>query len=123
MRPYVSPRSWKFRIEDILDSLDKIASYVEGIDNEEWKKDNKTIDAVIRNLEIIGEAANHIPQVVQEKYPEVPWVLMRGMRNILIHQYFGVDVDVIWQTVREDLPGLKIILQTIDFESERVDQD
>lgn len=117
----MSHRSWRFRIDDILDSLDKIASYVKGIDYEEWKKDNKTIDAVTRNLEIIGEAANNIPQVVQEKYPEVPWCLMKGMRNFLIHQYFGVDVDVIWQTVREDLPRLKIILQAIDLDSEKLE--
>lgn len=104
----MSPRNWEFRIEDILDSLDLISEYVKGLDYENWKKDRKTIDAVIRNIEIIGEAANHIPTDIQEKYNEIPWYEMKGMRNILIHEYFGVDIDVLWRTIQEDLPSLKI---------------
>ena len=103
----MSPRNWKFRLEDILESLDLISEYTEGLDYNSWANDRKTIDAVIRNIEIIGEAATHIPEDVQEKYNDIPWYQMKGMRNILIHEYFGVDEDVLWKTIKEDLPVLK----------------
>lgn len=103
----MSPRDWRFRIEDILESLDMIEQYTKGMDKAAWKKDKKTMDAVIRNIEIIGEAANHIPDEIQRQIPDTPWHLMKGMRNILIHEYFGVDSDVLWKTIHEDLPPLK----------------
>lgn len=104
----MSPRNWKFRLEDISEALDLIEEYIQGLEYSSWAKDRKTIDAVIRNLEIIGEAANHVPDSIQEKYPEMPWFQMKGMRNVLAHEYFGVDIDVLWRTVNEDLPRLKI---------------
>ena len=88
----MSPRDWRFRIEDILESLDMIEQYIKGMDNAAWKKDKKTMDAVIRNIEIIGEAASHIPDDIQRQNPDTPWHLMKGMRNILIHEYFGLIV-------------------------------
>jgi uncharacterized protein with HEPN domain len=94
-------------LEDISDSLERIAEYVSGLDYNSWKKDRKTIDAVIRNLEIIGEAACHVPDEIQCQYPEMPWFQMKGMRNVLIHEYFGVDIEVLWKTIQEDLPTLK----------------
>ena len=109
----MSPRSWKFRLEDIRDSLALIAEYVQGLDYESWKKDQKTIDAVIRNIEIIGEAASHVPENIQDIYTDVPWHQMKGLRNILIHENFGVDLDVLWRTVQEDLPSLKIKIQKV----------
>jgi len=109
----VSPRNWRFRLEDIRDSLDLIAEYVRELDYESWQNDQKTIDAVIRNIEIIGEAASHVPENIQERYADVPWHQMKGMRNILIHEYFGVDIDVLWRTVQEDLPSLKIKIQKV----------
>lgn len=109
----MSPRNWKFRLEDINEALDLIREYTKDLDFISWAKDRKTIDAVIRNLEIIGEAANHIPDSIQSKYMEIPWFQMKGMRNILIHEYFGVDSEVLWQTVSEDLPHLKIQIQTL----------
>jgi uncharacterized protein with HEPN domain len=74
-------------LEDINEALERIGEYVENMDYVSWAKDRKTIDAVIRNLEIIGEAAIHIPDSIQEKYMEIPWVQIKGMRNILIHEY------------------------------------
>lgn len=109
----MSPRNWKFRLDDINEALDFIREYVKDLDYSSWAKDRKTIDAVIRNLEIIGEAANHIPDTIQEKYLEVPWFQIKGMRNLLIHEYFGVDIDVLWRTVNEDLPRLRIQIQTL----------
>ena len=104
----MSPREWKFRIEDIDEALNRIFEYVDGLDYDTWKTDRKTIDAVIRNIEVIGEAASHVPENIQEVYAEIPWYQMKGMRNVLIHEYFGVDLKVLWKTVQDDLPALKI---------------
>jgi len=114
----VSPRDWKFRLEDINEALGLIEEYVKGLEYSSWTEDRKTIDAVIRNLEIIGEAANHIPDAIQEKNRDIPWLQMKGMRNVLIHEYFGVDTDVLWRTVNEDLPPLKAQIQRLISERE-----
>ncbi len=103
----MSPRAWKFRIEDISDALDKINLYVEGLTFENWLKDQKTIDAVVRNFEIVGEAAARVPANIQEQIPEIPWYQLKAMRNVLIHEYFGVDNEVIWRTIQNDLPPLR----------------
>jgi len=111
----MSYRSWKFRIEDIIEALDRIFHYVKDLNYDGWMKDQKTIDAVIRNLEIIGEAAANVPQEIQDLYVDIPWYQMKGMRNILIHEYFGVDNDVLWNTIKKDLPVLKEKLQAIEL--------
>jgi uncharacterized protein with HEPN domain len=102
----MSPRDWDLRIDDIIDALQVIASYVDGITYDQWTNDRKTIDAVLRKIEIIGEAAIHIPEDIQSRYPDIPWAQMRGIMNLLIHEYFGVDTDIIWQTITDDLPDL-----------------
>ena len=84
----MSPRNWEFRLEDINEALELIEEYVINLDFTSWTKDKKTIDAVIRNLEIIGEAANHVPDSIQEKYLKIPWSQMKGMRNLLVHENF-----------------------------------
>lgn len=106
----MSIRNWQLRFEDILEAIDRIQHYTNGLNFDQWQKDIKTIDAVIRNLEIIGEAANHIPPEIQTLYPDIPWHKMRGIRNILVHEYFGVDTEVLWRTTQEDLPGLRVLL-------------
>jgi len=100
-------RSWQFRIDDIIEAIAKIERYTNSIDFATWQKDEKTVDAVIRNLEVIGEAASNLPIEVQEQYKDVPWGMMRGIRNILAHEYFGIDLEIVWKTVKEDLPNLK----------------
>lgn len=110
----MSHRSWKFRIEDIIEAVDRIFHYVKDLNYDCWIKDQKTIDAVIRNLEIIGEAAANVPQEIQDLYVDIPWYQMKGMRNILIHEYFGVDNDVLWNTIKKDLPVLKEKLQAFE---------
>ena len=102
----MSPRDWQFRFEDIFEALERITEYVDGLDIDTWLEDRKTIDAVVRNFEIIGEAAANVPENIQEQFPEVPWYQMKAMRNVLIHEYFGVDNEVIWRTIQDDLPPL-----------------
>lgn len=106
-------RDWLLRIQDILDCIEKITEYTHSMTYEQFQKDKKTIDAVIRNLEVIGEAAGHIPLVIQEKYPDIGWFEMRGMRNIMAHEYFGVSTAIVWRAVIFDLPPLSEDLKQI----------
>lgn len=69
--------------------------------------------AVVRCIEVIGEAAQKVPKSIREKYPSIPWTKMAGMRNKMIHEYFGVDVRILWETVREDIPSLKLLIQEV----------
>lgn len=103
----MSPRDWLVRLEDILDSIHKIQTYTLGMDFAGFSSDQKTIDAVLRNLEIIGEASIYIPNNIRETYPEFPLVELRAMRNIIIHQYFGVSLPIIWDSICNDLPELE----------------
>jgi uncharacterized protein with HEPN domain len=97
-------------IDDIVNAIDKIERYTSDLEFTSWQNDERTVDAVIRNLEVIGEAAAHLPTEVQEQFEEVPWGMMKGIRNILAHEYFGVDLEIVWKTVKEDLPLLKKLL-------------
>ncbi len=80
---------------------------------EAFRADDKTVDAVVRNLGIIGEAARHVPSDIQERYPHLPWAQMRGMRNVVVHEYSSVSTRIIWQTVTKNLPPLAPMLQEI----------
>ena len=91
-------------VEDILESMDKIESYVQGMDFSDFAMNDMVIDAVLRNLEIIGEASRNIPDDIRERYSEIPWKEMMGLRNIVIHGYFSVDLDIIWEIITEDIP-------------------
>lgn len=107
------PRDWQLRLQDILDSIDRVQRYTDGMTFASFCADDKTIDAVVRNFEIIGEAARHIPQNIETRYPQVPWVEMRGMRNLLIHEYFGISLPILWHTLTHNLPPLPPLLQHI----------
>ena len=98
-------------LQDILGSVGDIEDFVEGMSFEQFAVDRKTLNAVVRSMEIIGEAARNIPASVREKYGEVPWKRMIGMRNKVIHGYFGVNVKTLWNTVKDDLPPLKQLVQ------------
>jgi uncharacterized protein with HEPN domain len=106
----MSFRDWQFRVNDILEAIDKIERYTQDMDFSGWLEDEKTVDAVIRNIEVIGEASSHLPDEVLQRYKDIPWRLMKGIRNILAHEYFGVDLEIIWKTVKEDLPAIKKLL-------------
>jgi uncharacterized protein with HEPN domain len=113
MRRSVPTRNWKMRITDILQCIAKIRRFTKGYSFDDFQGDDKTIDSVLRNLEIIGEAARHVPADIQARYPELPWAEMLTMRNIVIHEYHGVNLKIIWQTVKEDLPTLVSPLKRI----------
>jgi uncharacterized protein with HEPN domain len=106
----VPPREWRLRIEDILEAAGRIARYVEGKDLAAFESDELILDAVSRCFGIIGEAAKHIPNDVVAAHPEIPWAEMRAMRNIVVHEYFGVTNETLWKTAREDLPPLSEVL-------------
>ena len=94
-------------INDILKSLEKIEEYSAGLSFEELKENQMAVDAIIRNFEIIGEAVKYIPNEIKEKFKDIPWKDIIGMRDILIHQYFGEDLDLTWEVVKEEIPKLK----------------
>lgn len=94
-------------LRDILDAIMKAQQFIEGMDFSSFSTDDKTAFAVVRALEIIGEATKKIPEAVREIYPDLPWREMAGLRDKLAHDYFGVNLDVVWKTVTDDLPTLK----------------
>lgn len=110
-------RDWKLFLEDILESMEKIGSYTEAMDFDSFTRNQLVIDAVIRNLEVVGEACKHIPLRIRKKYDEVPWKAIVGLRNIAIHEYFGLDLENIWKIIKEDLPKNKETFKRI-FENE-----
>lgn len=100
-------------LQDILTSLSRIEDYTKELSFEDFSNDWKTIDAVVRNFEIIGEAARNMPEEVSLKNPDVPWSGMVSMRNKVIHEYSGVDIEILWKTIEEDLPLLKTQIEKI----------
>lgn len=100
-------------LQDILQSMERIAEYIEGLSFNDFISDHKTVDAVIRNFEIIGEAARKIPHEIKSKYPEIPWEEMYLLRNKVSHEYFGVDFDIIWEVASHQLPKNKIQIKAV----------
>ena len=94
-------------LEDALTAMDKAESFVSGMSYEQFADDDKTVFAVVRAIEIIGEAVKHIPQDFRLESTDIPWRDMAGMRDVLIHEYFGIDLETVWKTVKEDIPKLK----------------
>jgi uncharacterized protein with HEPN domain len=102
----VSPRNWKDRVRDILDAIAEIQKFTRGMDYEDFREDDKAVRAVEMNFIIIGEAANQIPEEIEEQYTTIPWNLMRAMRNRIVHVYFRIDEKLMWDTIQNDLPPL-----------------
>ena len=100
-------RDFRLYLDDILEAIHQIQTYVEGLDEESFGSDRKTQDAVIRNLEIIGEAVGNLPNEIQDAATEIEWRKIRGLRNILIHEYFGINLPIVWDVVQNKLGPLR----------------
>ncbi len=98
---------------DLLDSIKKIEQFIQGLDFSTFKNDDKTLYAVIRAIEILGEATKNIPSHIKNDYTNVPWREMAGMRDKLIHEYFGVNKEIVWKTARQEVPALKPLIEQI----------
>ncbi len=109
----MSNRPVELLLNDIIEAIDRVAQYTEGLSFDAFSKDRKTIDAVVRNLEIIGEAANRMPDEFKEKRSNVEWHKVVGLRHRIVHEYFGIDLQIIWQIINTDLPELRKTLSRI----------
>lgn len=112
----MSKREWRFFLKDISKSIDKIIQYTASMDKTRFMNDDKTFDAVMRNLQIIGEAVKQFPMEIREKYPKVAWKKIAGLRDIVAHEYFGIDDDIIWDVVHKKVPELKLEVEIITQE-------
>lgn len=113
-------RDAKLYLTDILEAMSAIEEFVEGIDFETFVNDDMRSSAIIRKFEIIGEAAKSIPDDVKQRYPEIPWREMAGFRDKLIHLYFGIKYELVWETIKVRIPQVKPMIQKIldDLEAE-----
>ena len=100
-------RDYVLFLEDILDALEKIENYTKNLSFTEFADNGMAVDAVIRNFELIGEATKNVPEEIKEKYPEVEWKEAAGFRDVLIHDYFGIDLEAIWDTIKKNLLSFK----------------
>ncbi|ACR78957.1 DUF86 domain-containing protein [Kosmotoga olearia] len=100
-------------IEDIIEAINRIMNYIDNLTYNEFLNDLKTQDAVVRNIEIIGEAAKKIPLHIRQKYSRIPWKEIAGTRDKLIHDYFGVNFDIVWAIIKNDLPELRKQIESI----------
>ncbi len=106
-------RDYSVYLRDILEAVGKIRSYMAGLSQQAFSEDSRTIDAVIRNLEIIGEAVRMVPGEVRSAHPDVEWKKIAGLRDILIHRYFGIDLEIVWDVVQTKIPALEISVKEI----------
>jgi uncharacterized protein with HEPN domain len=100
------PRDSSVYLDDISTAIHRVQTYVAGMSREQFDDDEKTIDAVVRNLEIIGEAVKHLPQTLRDYQPQIPWQRIAGLRDILAHQYFAIDREIVWNIIQEKLGDL-----------------
>jgi uncharacterized protein with HEPN domain len=112
------PRDSRVYLDDILAAISKIGRYTDRLSRDSFASDDKTIDAVIRNLEVIGEAVKHLPAELRARDPGIDWQKIAGLRDILIHQYFGIDLDILWDIVQNKLPPLAAAVRTLAQEEE-----
>jgi uncharacterized protein with HEPN domain len=109
----VSPRKWQERIEDILTCAQNVQNFTAGMTFDSFLADARTIRAVAFEFTTIGEASRAIPQEIQDQHPEVPWGKMQGIRNVLVHEYFRLDEEILWKASQEDIPPLIAVLENM----------
>lgn len=100
-------------VRDILQNMQDTQEFIQGLSYEQFVDDKKTFNAVVRSLEVIGEAAKHVPDNIRDKYPAVPWKEMAGMRDKVIHFYFGVDREAVWLAVQERIPAIRPLIEQV----------
>jgi uncharacterized protein with HEPN domain len=100
-------------IQDILNCIDHIQLYTTGLSFDDFEKNFMAVEACLYNVQIIGEAVSHLPEDIKETETQIPWILIKGMRNRLIHEYFGTDLPLVWDTIKNDLPSFKAELERI----------
>jgi uncharacterized protein with HEPN domain len=113
-----SQREWRFYLDDMIDFAGKVLAYTEEFDQAGFMASGITYDATLRNLELIGEAATHIPDEVRATHPEIPWRMIIATRNRLIHGYLGIDDDTLWSIIRDDVPELLPLLKALKDEAQ-----
>ena len=102
----MSEREWGFYLDDMIKFCEKVLSYTEGLDQEGFEADEKAYDATLRKLELVGEAATHIPETIRDTFSAIPWRKVVATRNRLIHGYLGIDNDILWSIIQDDIPAL-----------------
>jgi len=109
----VFDREWRFYVDDMIGFVEKVIAYTEGLDQSEFVKSGQIYDASLRNLELIGEAATHIPDTIRHSNQEIPWRQLIATRNCLIHGYLGIDNDTLWSIIKDDIPALQSELRKL----------
>jgi uncharacterized protein with HEPN domain len=107
------PRQWRLFVADIVDAIEAIEGYSSGLTQEQFFGDRLRLDAVMKNLTVVGEAAGRVPNEVVDANPQIPWPKMRAMRNVIVHEYFGIDEEVLWGTIADDLKPLLPLLAAL----------
>jgi uncharacterized protein with HEPN domain len=108
-----APREWRLYLDDMIDFAQKVLTYTDGLDQAGFVANGLIFDGTLRNLELIGEAATHIPDEVRIAHPEIPWRMIIATRNRLIHGYLGIDDDTLWSIIRDDVPTLLPLLKAL----------
>jgi uncharacterized protein with HEPN domain len=114
----MSTRQDREYLQDILDSIQRIKSYTLEHSFDQFLQDFKTQDAVLRNIQVLGEAVKNLSPSLRDTYPDLPWKEMAGMRDRIVHRYFGIDFDIVWKVAKDELPALLSRLQKIEFSEE-----
>lgn len=107
-------REWRFYVDDMIAFAERVLAYTDGMDQIVFEASALNYDATLRNLELIGEAATHVPEAVRSRHPDIPWRMIVATRNRLIHGYLGIDNDTVWSIVRDETPNLLTQLRRID---------
>ena len=109
----MSKRPVELLLDDVCVAIDKIEQYISGMSFDVFSKDSKTVDEVVRNLEIIGEASNRLPADFKDSHPQIEWHKVVGLRHRIVHEYFGIDLQIVWQILQKDMPALRKAISQI----------
>ena len=115
-----SPKRWRWRVQELLDLTDRLANLIRGHDFASFRADLSAQDAACMNLLRLGEGTKFVPEETQEASPQIPWAELRGLRNLLAHDYFGIDLELLWHTLNAEVPQLRAPLETILLQADEM---